>query len=214
MTFVSLLQLALAVLALAASLLVRPWRLLRAGPGHPGFLTPVLASLTVLSWLWAWPANSAMPIPLQWSGAPLAVLMLGWPLAVPVLLAAAASTLWTVGASWQEALSTATCFGLLPATAMLVLGQALRRAFGTHPVAYLAGRAWLATLLIVALCSLANAGMQHASDEMRWVAALLIGLGEASWTCAVASLLVAYRPLWLATWSDALYLGPPRRLRA
>lgn len=208
-----MLQLALLALALAAALLVRPWRLLRSSPDHPGFLTPALAALTLLAWLWAWPGQSGMPLPLQWSGAPLAVLLLGWPLAVPVFLLAAASTVFTAGASWSEAVAAAACFGLLPGTATLALGRAIRRAFGTHPVAYLAGRAWLSTLLVVGLCSLANGGMQQVSADLRWVAALLVGMGEASWTCGAAALLVAYRPLWLATWSDRLYLGPPPRRR-
>ena len=119
--------------ALAAALVVRPWRLLlREGERAPSLATPLLASLTILPWLWAWPGSAAMPIPLQWSGAALAVLMLGWPLAVPVLGVAGISTMLTVGASWHEALATTVWAGVLPATAVLVLGQAVRRLFGTH----------------------------------------------------------------------------------
>ena len=46
------------------------------------------------------------------------------------------------------------------------------------------------------------------------VTALLLATGEASWTCALATLLVACRPQWLATWSDALYLPRPAASRA
>jgi uncharacterized membrane protein len=49
---------------------------------------------------------------------------------------------------------------------------------------------------------------------MQIVTALLLAVGEASWTCALATLLVACRPQWLATWSDALYLPHPASSRA
>jgi uncharacterized membrane protein len=49
---------------------------------------------------------------------------------------------------------------------------------------------------------------------MQIVTALLLAVGEASWTCALATLLVACRPQWLATWSDALYLPRPAASRA
>ena len=48
-----LLELALAAVALGLALALRPWRLLR---GRPALLTPLLATLVVLPWLWALPA--------------------------------------------------------------------------------------------------------------------------------------------------------------
>jgi hypothetical protein len=67
--------------ALALALGLRPWRLLAGGR----LLTPLLATLALLPWLWALPALQAMPLQLQWSGACLVLLMLGWPLAIPAL---------------------------------------------------------------------------------------------------------------------------------
>jgi uncharacterized membrane protein len=201
--------------ALAASLVVRPWRMLRGADSGSGLATPLLAALTLLPWLWAWPSSAAMPIPIQWSGAALAVLMLGWPLAVPVLVAAGISTVFTTGASWPVALSTIVWSGLLPATIVLLLGYAMRRVFGTHPAVYLLGRAFAVPLLALFGCALAGAmtGGTFAGEdrEMQVVAAFLMAMAETTWTCAVASILVAWRPQWLATWSDALYLGPRRR---
>lgn len=202
---------ALVVLALAASALVRPWRQLQ-GQGIR-LATPLLALATLLPWLWAWPGLAALPLPLRWSGAPLAVLLLGWPLAVPVLLFAGLSTMLTAGASLPQALALSTWAGLLPATATLALGHVVRRTFGTNPVAYLMGRAFLVPMLALLACglgaSLATPAVHGAGADMKTVVALLLALGEASWTCALASLLVAYRPQWLATWSDTLYLPRP-----
>lgn len=198
--------------ALAAALLVRPWRLL-APWGSAPLATPLLAVLTLLPWLWSWPALAALPIPLHWSAAPLVVLLLGWPLAVPALVLAGMATMVTGGASFAEAITLAVWSGIVPATLTLVLGQAVRRAFGPHPVAYLLGRAFIVPLAALALCGLAAAaagqGLAGPRGDAQAVVALLLAMGEASWTCAVASLLVALRPQWLATWSDALYLPRP-----
>jgi len=205
--------------ALAASLALQPWRMLRGGRSLPPLATPLLASLVLLPWLWAWPVDTGLPVPLQWSGAALAVLMLGWPLAIPVLALAGASTMLTIGASIEDAISAAVWSGVLPATAVLLLGHAVRRAFGTHPLAYLFGRAYAVPLAAVFCCVVTSAWaggrVAGAEDATAFVVAFLMAMGEAAWTCAVASLLVAWQPGWLATWSDERYLttrkSPPRR---
>ena len=201
--------LALIVPALAAALVVRPWRLLQDGR----LASPLLALLTLLPWLWAYPGLAALHLPLRWSGAPLAVLLVGWPLAVPVLVFAGLTTMLTTGASLAQALAWTAWCGILPATAVLLLGYAVRRAFGLNPVAYLLGRAFFVPFVALLACGLGAAVTAHArvSTDMEAVAALLLAMGEAAWTCAIASLLVAFRPQWLATWSDALYLPRPVR---
>lgn len=212
-----ILEIAVLLLALAAALLVRPWRLLHPSPSAP-LVTPLLAVLTVLPWLWSWPGLAALPLPLHWSAAPLVVLMLGWPLAVPALVLSGLATMATAGASPGEALALIAWSGIVPATTVLALGHAVRKAFGTHPVAYLMGRAFLVPMATLVACGLAaamaGAGFASPQGELQVVAVLLLALGEASWTCAIASLLVAYRPQWLATWSDALYLRQPATVPA
>jgi len=196
--------------ALAVSLALRPWRMLQGGGTLPALTTPFLAFLVLLPWLWAWPVGISLPVPLQWSGAALAVLMLGWPLAVPLLALAGTSTMLTVGASFQDAMSVAAWSGVAPATAVLTLGQVVRRAFGMHPLAYLAGRAYATPLVALFGCALiataVRDGFAGVDPSAAIVAAFLMALGEAAWTGAVACLLVAWRPQWLATWSDERYL--------
>jgi uncharacterized membrane protein len=217
MATVDTLEIVVLALALAAALLVQPWRLLRPWRSSP-LLTPLLAVLTLLPWLWAWPGLAALPIPLHWSAAPLVVLVLGWPLAVPALVLAGMATMVTGGASWGQAVTLTVWSGILPATLMLILGHVVRRGFGTHPLAYILGRALLVPLATLVVCSLAAAaagqGFTTPRGDLHTVAVLLLSMGEAAWTCAIASLLVAYRPQWLATWSDALYLPRPARERA
>ena len=206
----------LLAMAWAAALLVRPWRLLRPHEGRVPLATPLLASLAVLPWLWAWPGLGALPLAIHWSGAPLLVLLVGWPLAVPVLTVAGLSTIFTVGASVGQALSLTVWAGLLPATLVLALGHAVRMALGPHPLAYMLGRAFFVPMLALAACGFVAAWLGHGlggtHGELRRIAIALMAMGEASWSCAVVSLLVAWRPRWLATWSEPL--SPGRRPRA
>jgi uncharacterized membrane protein len=208
----------LLVMAWACALAVRPWRLLRLWQGQVPLATPFLAALTVVPWLWSWPGLAALSLPLHWSAAPLVVLLLGWPLAIPVLTVAGLSTMLTLGHPWWQALSLTVWSGVVPATLMLVLGHGVRKMFGTNPVAYLIGRAFFAPMLALGLCSLAAAwlgdGMQGPTASLQRVAMALLAMGEASWSCALVSLLVAYRPQWLATWSESMYLGQQARARA
>jgi uncharacterized membrane protein len=207
-------EVALVLLACAASLAVQPWRLLRRYNGAlPPLVTPFLGCLTVLPWLWSWPGLAALPLPLHWSGAPLVLLLVGWPLAVPVIVVAGLSTLLTTGGSLGHALSITAWSGLVPATLVLLLGHGVRKAFGPNPVAFMLGRAFFVPMIVLAACGFSAAalthGLQGPTADLQRVAVALLAMGEASWTCAVVSLLVAYRPHWLATWSDPLYLRRP-----
>lgn len=207
------LEILLLALAWVAALAVRPWRQLRPHDGLVRLATPLLAALTVLPWMWSWPGLADLPLPLHWSGAPLAVLLVGWPLAIPVLTFAGLSTMLTTDASLAQALSLTVWSGVLPATLVLALGHGVRKLFGPHPAAYMLGRAFVVPMVALVACALLPAVLTQAvtgpGGDMHRIAAALLAMGEASWTCAIASMLVAYRPQWLATWSDLMYLGRP-----
>jgi uncharacterized membrane protein len=133
------LNLLIALPCLVVALWLRPWRMLR-GP----LFTPALASLVLLPWLWLLPQKMPQGLQVQLSGACLLVLMLGWPLAVPVL-GAVAAVVWFVGQATPEAvLSQWVWTGLVPATLALGLGALLRRWLPPNPFVYTLGRAFLA----------------------------------------------------------------------
>jgi uncharacterized membrane protein len=200
------LQIATVALALAAALLTRPWRLLADGR----LLTPLLASLALLPWLWTLPLLHSMPLQLQWSGACLVVLMLGWPLAIAVLCATAVIAMPIANASWLDALGMATWLGVLPATLALVIGVALRRVLGTHPFVYLIGRAFIGSVLALfaagVLRQWSGEMLPGIDSNLSLVAHWLTAWSDAFVTGMLAAIFVAYRPQWLATWSDALAL--------
>jgi uncharacterized membrane protein len=205
------LELALLLLALAAALFTRPWRLLIGG----ALLSPFLTSLVILPWLWAMPRLQSSPLQLQWSGACLLVLVLGWPLAVPTLVLVGLIAGFLAPTAWTDVVGQMAWNGVVPATLALALGAVLRRRLGTHPFVYVLGRAFLGTVA----CAFASASLAmwagHTSGgvsaELSLVARWLMAWGDGFMTGMTAAIFVAYRPQWLATWSDRLYLEAPPR---
>jgi uncharacterized membrane protein len=204
------LEAAVAILALAVALAMRPWRLLA---GHPALVTPLLATLVLLPWLWALPALHHMPLQLQWSGAVLVLLMFGWPLAVPVLLLVAGIA-WAISPMGAEAaIALAVWQGLLPATLALLLGAALRRWLPPHPFIYVLGRGFLGAVLCLFAAGLLaqafGAPLPGISDNLGKVARWLMAWGDAFVTGMLTAIFVAFKPEWLLTWSDTRYLPKP-----
>src|SRR5512140_3329263 len=200
------LEASLVALSLALSLALRPWRLLAEGR----LLTPLAATLALLPWLWALPFLQAMPLQLQWSGACLVLLMLGWPLAIPALCITAVLAALIASLDWSQAVSMAVWLGVVPATLALVIGAAIRRFIGTHPFVYLIGRAFLGSVLALFLAGMrrqwSGQELPGVGASLSLVAHWLTAWGDGFVTGMLCSIFVAYRPQWLATWSDTLFL--------
>jgi uncharacterized membrane protein len=199
-------ELVLVLGALSVALSLRPWR----QQGIAQLLTPMLAALVLLPWLWALPALHASPFQLQWSAAPLVVLMLGWPLAVPVLCASGVAAGLIAGIDAAHTVDLVAWLGIVPATLALALGAAIRRYIGTHLFVYVLGRAFLGSVLCLfaasALRQWAGDTLPGVDPGLSLVARWLTAWGDAFVTGMLCAIFVAYRPQWLATWSDALYL--------
>ena len=202
-------NLALLLVTLTSALLLRPWRLLLGATR----LTPLLASLTLLPWLWALPSLHKMPLQLQGSGACLLVLMLGWPLAVPVLCVVGVLAALISPMGWDTALDLTVWLGQVPATLALGLGLAVRRWIGPHLFVYILGRAFLGTVVCMFAAGVLGQWAGHSlpgvDDDLSLVAHWLIAWGDAFLTGLFTAILVAFKPEWLATWSDQLYLKKP-----
>jgi len=199
-------NLTILTLTLLGALVFRPWRLLIGGQR----LTPLLATLTLVPWMWALPSLHKMPLQLQGSGACLVVLMLGWPLAVPVLCVVGLIAALISPMSWHTALDLTVWLGLVPATLAVLLGAAIRRWIGLHLFVYVLGRAFLGTALCVfaagLLAQYAGHSLPGIDDDLSLVARWLVAWGDAFVTGMFTAIMVAYQPDWLATWSDRLYL--------
>jgi uncharacterized membrane protein len=199
----------LLALSLGAALWLRPWRLLRGG----ALLSPLLASLAVLPWLWALPWVDTIPLAMHWSFACLVLLMLGWPLAVPTLCAVAVLAGLLGDQSWEVVLLLAFWRGVLPATLALALGAVIRRTVGAHLFVYVLGRGFLGTAVCLfaasALLQWSGPTQPGMDKELSLVAHWLTAWGDAIVTGMLTAIFVAFKPQWLATWSDTLYLPQP-----
>lgn len=196
----------IALSSLLLALSTRPWRLLADGQ----LLSPMLAVLVILPWLWALPALHKIPLQLQWSGASLVLLLLGWPLAVPVL-ALVGLIAWAVSPmSAEQALGVTVWQGVVPATLALLLGAAVRRWIGPHLFVYILGRGFLGTVLCLFVGGLLAQWSGHTlpdvPDGLSLVARWLTAWGDAFVTGMLCAIFVAFKPQWLATWSDQIYL--------
>ncbi len=215
------LEVCLIAAALAMSLWLRPWRMLslqaleQDGASAPTpLVTPLLATLVVLPWLWALPTLHRMPLQLQWSGACLVVLMLGWPLAIPALVAVGGiAAVLSPSLDWADAVGTIAWQGVVPATLALALGAVIRRLIGTQPFVYVLGRAFLGTAVCLFLANVLGQWSGHSlpgvEGDLSLVARWLMAWGDAFVTGMLTAIFVAFKPEWLATWSDRLYLRKP-----
>ncbi len=215
------LEACLIAVALAMSLWLRPWRMLSRqalgndGPSEPSpLVTPLLATLVVLPWLWALPTLHRMPLQLQWSGACLVVLMLGWPLAIPALVAVGGiAAVLSPSLDWADAVGTIAWQGVVPASLALALGAVIRRLIGIQPFVYVLGRAFLGTAVCLFLANVLGQWSGHSlpgvEGDLSLVARWLMAWGDAFVTGMLTAIFVAFKPEWLATWSDRLYLRKP-----
>lgn len=210
---INLLETVVAAVMVLAALWLRPWRMLGGA-----LLSPFLAGLVLLPWFWMLPqmlprSLVAGGISVQLSGACLMTLLLGWPLAV-VQLSGVAAVVWLVGDLGPEVwLSQWVWIGLVPATLTLALGAVLRRWLPAQVFVYILGRGFLGTALCIFLAGVLYELLYHLMGgvgvEQALVARWLMAWGDAFLTGMLVAIFVAFKPEWLATWSDQRYLVPP-----
>jgi uncharacterized membrane protein len=203
----------LALVMLLIALALRPWRMLR-GP----LLTPFLAGVVLLPWSWLLPQMLPSTVltgglSVQLSGACLLTLVLGWPLAV-LALSLIAGSVYLMGNTGVEVwLSQWVWLGLVPATLTLGLGALLRRKLPDQVFIYILGRGFIGTALCMFAAGLLYELLYHlvggvpVGDAL--VARWLMAWGDAFLTGMLVAIFVAFKPEWLATWSDHRYLKPP-----
>ena len=204
-------DLAIAAAALAAALALRPWR--GVGPGGPPW--PWLAWWAALPLLWGADRYAATPVLQPLSGAALLMLMAGWPLAVLALVPVALLTGWLGDLGWIETLQRCVWLGLVPASLAMALGAGIRRWLPHHLFVYILGRGFFATAaagMLAGALAVAVHGVPaglRVEDVLlaRWLAAW----GDAFLAGMMVSIFVAFRPEWLATYADRLYLPSARR---
>ena len=203
------LDLSLAVLALGLALALRPWRAVAlAGPPWPW-----LAWWACMPLLWGADRYAAVPVAQPLSGAVLLMLMAGWPLAVLAMLPVAGVTMLMADLSTAEALHRLVWVGMVPATLAMALGAAIRRVLPNQLFIYILGRGFFATAIAGAAAGGLSAAL-HGVPAGLQAADLMLARFLAAWADAfiagmMVAIFVAFRPQWLATYADHIWLKLP-----
>jgi uncharacterized membrane protein len=202
------LDLLLATLALVLALALQPWRAL----GRQGPPWPWLAWALLMPALWSADRVAAMPVLQPLSGACLLVMLAGWPLAMLALLPVGLLAAGLADLDAWQALHRAVWLGVVPGSLALLLGSAVRRVLPHHLFVYILGRAFFGTALCTALAGALSA-LLHVAPPGLAVEDLMLGRFLAAWADAwlcgmIVAIFVAFRPQWLATYTDRLYLPP------
>jgi uncharacterized membrane protein len=204
-----LLDAVIAALSLAVAVALRPWRA-AAGAAPPW---PWLAWWLTMPAFWGADRYVAMPVAQPLSGACLLMLMAGWPMAVLALWPVAALTMLYAGLDAAAALERMVWLGVVPATLAMALGAALRRWLPNHLFVYILGRGFFATAIAGSVAGALSATLHgvprglQAEDLL--LARFLAAWGDAFLCGMVVAIFVAFRPQWLATYADRIYLRPP-----
>ena len=203
MTWQSWLDVLLAGAAVGVALALRPWR--AATPPWPAF-----AWWSAMPLLWSADRLSAMPVLQPLAGSCLLMLMVGWPLATLMLLPVALLTWALAAAPALDALHRLVWLGVVPVTLALGLGAALRRWLPHHLFIYILGRGFFATALAMSTTGVLSVWLHGApasvSDADVMLARALAAWGDAFITGMLVAIFVAFRPHWLATYADRIYL--------
>lgn len=209
-------HLVLETLLVAAAVLLalwfRPWQVVMRSSR---LQHPWLAAMVLLPWVWS--LHAALPggMLLQMSGACLLVLMFGWPLAVLSLPLIAVSGAWLGSVEPGAALGLLAWNGIVPATLALGVGWMTRRWLPEHLFVYIMARGFFGTALALSLAGIAGVLWQGQPSALPlgdlMIGHWLIAWGEAVATGMITAVFVAFRPQWLLTYSDRLYLPTGRK---
>ncbi len=199
-------ELSLLMAAMVVALGLQPWRALPAD-GPPWAW---LAWWSIMPVLWGADSLSRVPLVQPLSGACLLALMAGWPLTMLALLPVAVVTCWLGGLPWEAGAARLLWLGVMPATLAFGLGLGIRRWLPNHLFVYILGRGFFAPAVAITLAgalALAVQGPPHGiSHEDTLLGRWLSAWGDAFLTGGLTAIFVAFRPHWLATYSDRLYL--------
>lgn len=200
----------LGLLALVLALALRPWR--AWAQGTPPW--PAMAWWATLPLLWSLDATTGMPVLQPLSGVCVLLLMLGWPLAVLMLVPVVAVMMLMADLAALDALHRVVWLGLVPATLAMLVGAAMRRWLPKHLFVYILGRGFFATAMAVAgagtLAALLYGVPENLSLDDVLLARGLAAWGDAFLTGGLVAIFVAFRPQWLATYTDRIYLPNDR----
>lgn len=187
-----------------------PWQVLK----KDGVLNLMLgASLFVLAW-WQIHAGIRPGQNLHLLGATLLTLLFGPRFALLcILLALGVHTAW-FGNAWHAFPANALLSGAVPVSVSWLVYTLADRYLPNNLFVYIFANGFFASAVSVAVAGLAASGLMAAMGDYAWKNLLsdylpyflLIGWSEAVSTGMLITVLVVYKPHWVATFSDAAYI--------
>lgn len=202
------LDLGLALTAFAVALALRPWRVV--AQTHPPW--PWLAWWACMPFLWGADRYADVPVAQPLSGAVLLMLMAGWPLAVLAMAPVALITVWMADLGLAEGLHRLVWVGLVPATLAMALGAGIRKVLPNQLFVYILGRGFFATAIAGTAAGALSVALHGVPPGLQAedivLARFLSAWADAFLAGMVVAIFVAFRPQWLATYADRVWLIP------
>jgi uncharacterized membrane protein len=180
--------------------------------GTPGAFSAWCACCTVLPLLWSFAIPVASGLALHLFGMPLFVLMFGRALAMTgISLSVVAFTALHDGL-WSNLGMNLLLLAVLPAYCGEAVMRITKRFFPHHLFVYLLGNGFFGALLMLATIGLASvaahrfwvSGAPLQFDILAYM--LLLAWGEAFLTGLLLTMFTVYRPQWVLTFDDQVYL--------
>jgi uncharacterized membrane protein len=201
---------AICLAGFAWNIATAPWRALQESSRQHGWLGMTVALLV----LWNMPARLGNGMDLHLAGASLATLMFGPRLALVSLAIVLAVTGLSDSMEATALVLHGFAFMLLPVLFTSGIQRTVEARLPHHLFIYIFAITFagtllanaLATLFFVGLSAVTNSGIQRqlASDFLPY--RLLLCWGEAMLTGMLTAILLAYRPQWLMSFRDEIYL--------
>lgn len=194
----------------AAALWRAPWReLVRPQSQHR-----LLGCAVAILLLWSLNASPGSGIHYHFLGATVATLLLGWQFALLALSLALLGTAYFGESQWAALGINGVIAAGLPVLAAETLRRTLERWLPHHFFVYVYGNGFFGAALIIGIAGVASAALIAAAGNtdsallaQRSLLSLpLLMFGEAFLSGMITTVLVVYRPEWVATFDDRRYL--------
>lgn len=201
---------AILLLLLGRVVLRAPWQRLNEGQ----FIHVFLGSSVGLLLVWTLKAGVDPGLSFHLLGATLFALMFGWELAVVALTLVTLGTTLNMGHGWAVLPVNVLVEGVVPALATTLVLRASERWLPHNLFVYIFVNGFFGAGLAVLASSLVAAGLLAVTDaysvrhlQSGYLAFVpLLMFSEAWLTGMIVAILVTYRPEWIQTFDDRVYL--------
>lgn len=204
----------LLLLPILVGLITRmPWQGLREHPWYGGVFVLFLAGVT---YLWVMQAGLEVNpgLNLHLLGATVLVLAFGWPLALLGLLTVLAVLTAAGQAGWEVFALNALLMAVLPVAVAGGFHMLVYHKVPNHPFVYIFLNAFVGAGITIAAVVLSSAMVLNMAGVYTWAELIreyvrylpLVIFPEAFITGGVMAILVVYKPHWVVTFDDEVYL--------